>query len=148
MLNWAEIIKNSDEKNAKPPRRVLKSEEEWKQLLSDEEFRVTRNKGTERAHSSDMCSLYEPGKYACICCGTELFDSTEKFDSGTGWPSFTQPIERSHVAYIKDVSFGMVRVETTCSVCDAHLGHVFPDGPTESGLRYCINAVALKKLDQ
>ena len=148
MLNWAEIIKNSDKKNAKPPRRVLKSEEEWKQLLSDEEFRVTRNKGTERAHSSDMCSLYEPGKYACICCGTELFDSTEKFDSGTGWPSFTQPIERSHVAYIKDVSFGMVRVETTCSVCDAHLGHVFPDGPTESGLRYCINAVALKKLDQ
>jgi peptide-methionine (R)-S-oxide reductase len=148
MLNWSDIIKNSNENNVKPPRRVFKSEEEWKQLLSDEEFRVTRNKGTERAHSSDMCSLYEPGKYACVCCGTELFDSTEKFESGTGWPSFTQPIERNHVAYTKDVSFGMVRVETTCSVCDAHLGHVFPDGPTESGLRYCINAVALKKLDQ
>ena len=85
----------------------------------------------------------EPGKYACVCCKTELFDATEKFESGSGWPSFTQPIEPSHVAYHSDMSFGMVRVETTCNVCEAHLGHVFPDGPAPTGLRYCINGISL-----
>ena len=123
-----------------------KTDEEWKQILTDEEYRVTRQKGTERAHSSELCSLFEPGKYACKCCNTPLFNSAEKFDSGTGWPSFTQPIEIEHVAYTKDTSFGMVRVETTCNICDAHLGHVFPDGPSPGGLRYCINAVALQKI--
>ena len=146
MINWNDVIKYANHGNPEPPRRVEKTEAEWKEILSPEEYRVARQKGTERAHSSDMCNLFEPGKYACICCGTELFDSTVKFDSGTGWPSFTQPIELNHVAYTKDISFGMVRVETTCNVCDAHLGHVFPDGPAPSGLRYCINAVALKKI--
>ena len=146
MINWNDVIKYANHGNPEPPRRVEKTEAEWKEILSPEEYRVARQKGTERAHSSDMCNLFEPGKYACVCCGTELFDSTVKFDSGTGWPSFTQPIELNHVAYTKDVSFGMVRVETTCNVCDAHLGHVFPDGPAPSGLRYCINAVALKKI--
>lgn len=145
-INWNDVIKYANNGNPEPPRRVEKKDEEWKSILSAEEYRVARQKGTERAHSSDMCNLFEPGKYACVCCGTELFDSTVKFDSGTGWPSFTQPIELNHVAYTKDISFGMVRVETTCNVCDAHLGHVFPDGPAPSGLRYCINAVALKKI--
>jgi methionine-R-sulfoxide reductase len=95
-----------------------------------------------------MCSLFEPGLYVCLCCDTPMFDSEEKFESGTGWPSFTQPIERNSVAYHVDGSLGMSRVETTCNTCDAHLGHVFPDGPPPSGLRYCINAVSLKKVEE
>jgi peptide-methionine (R)-S-oxide reductase len=93
-----------------------------------------------------MCSLFEPGLYACVCCDTLLFDSEVKFESGTGWPSFTEPVEEPAVAYHMDTSLGMRRVETTCNTCDAHLGHVFPDGPPPSGLRYCINAAALKKV--
>ncbi|WP_040303474.1 peptide-methionine (R)-S-oxide reductase MsrB [Algoriphagus machipongonensis] len=146
MINWNDVIKYANHGNPEPPKRVEKSEEEWRSLLSPEEYRIARQKGTERAHSSEMCNIFEPGKYACVCCDTELFDSTVKFDSGTGWPSFAQPIELNHVAYTKDVSFGMIRVECTCNVCDAHLGHVFPDGPEPSGLRYCINAVSLKKV--
>lgn len=145
MLNWNDIIKFTTDGNPTPPRKVEKTEEEWMQILTAEEFRVTRKKGTERAHSSDMCSLFEPGKYNCKCCSTPLFDANEKFESGTGWPSFTEPVDISHVAYNKDTSYGMVRVETVCNVCGAHLGHVFPDGPAPSGLRYCINAVSLEK---
>lgn len=148
MINWNDVIKFANQGNPTPPKRVEKTDSEWKEVLSPEEFRVTRQKGTERAHSSEMCSLFEPGKYACVCCGTELFDANVKFESGTGWPSFTQPIDLSHVAYTKDVSFGMIRVEVTCNVCDSHLGHVFPDGPKPSGLRYCINAVSLKKVEE
>jgi len=148
MLKWMDIIRFANKGNPVPPQRVEKSEEDWRILLSPEAYRVTRNKGTERAHSSDMCSLFEPGKYACTCCKTPLFDASEKFESGSGWPSFTQPIDVSHVAYHKDWSYGMRRIETICNVCDAHLGHVFPDGPTPSGLRYCINAVALDKIQQ
>ena len=99
-------------------------------------------RGTERPFSSEMCSRFEPGRYACACCGTALFDASEKFESGTGWPSFTAPVEDAVVAYVEDRSYGM----TVCAVCDAHLGHVFPDGPQPTGLRYCINAVALEKL--
>ncbi len=146
-MDWNDVIRLANNGNLPPPRRVEKSEEEWKEVLSPEEFEVTRLKGTERAHSSDMCSLFEPGKYACKCCGTELFDSNTKFESGTGWPSFTEPLEQNHVAYHKDTSYGMVRVECTCNVCDAHLGHVFPDGPPPSGLRFCINAVSLEKIE-
>jgi peptide-methionine (R)-S-oxide reductase len=126
---------------------VEKTDAEWRELLTEEQYRVARQKGTERPHSSEMCSLFEPGKYRCVCCETPLFDSSEKFESGTGWPSFTQPIEQSNIAYHKDTSFGQIRVETICNICDAHLGHVFPDGPAPSGLRYCINAVALNKID-
>ncbi len=147
MLNWNDILKLAENGNHKPPFRVEKTAVEWKEQLSDEAFYVTRNQGTERAHSSNMCTSFEPGKYACACCKVELFDATEKFDSGTGWPSFTQPVDPTHVAYHVDRSFSMVRVETTCNVCDAHLGHVFPDGPMPSGLRYCINAVALEKIN-
>ena len=102
--------------------------------------------GTERAFSSGMCSLFQPGRYACACCGTALFDSASKFESGTGWPSFGAPVEDGVVGYHGDNSHGMIRVEATCNVCDAHLGHVFPDGPPPTGLRYCINALSLEKL--
>lgn len=147
-MNWAEVIKFASEGNLKPPRRVERSEEEWRALLSADRFRVTRLKGTERPHSSEMCSLFTPGRYACGCCGTELFDSTSKFESGTGWPSFTHPVEDSAIAHHIDSSHGMRRIETTCNICDAHLGHVFPDGPEPSGLRFCINALSLEKIVQ
>ena len=148
MLKWSDIIKIGNNANPAPDKRVEKTEEEWKQILTPEEFKVTRLKGTERPFSSEMCSLFEPGKYACVCCGTVLFDSDEKFESGTGWPSFTQPIKENAIAYHKDETYGMIRVETVCNSCDAHLGHVFQDGPKPSGLRYCMNAVALKKVKE
>ncbi len=147
MLSWINVLKFANNGNPEPDRRVEKTEEEWKALLSPEEFRITRLKGTERAHSSELCSLFEPGRYACVCCGTELFDAEEKFESGTGWPSFTQPIKENAIAYHKDRGFGMYRIETVCNTCDAHLGHVFQDGPPPSGLRYCINALAMKKVE-
>ena len=147
MLHWKDIMHFATEGNPEPDRKVVKTEEEWKAQLTEEEYRVTRQKGTERAFSSDMCSLFEPGLYQCVCCGTLLFDATEKFESGTGWPSFTQPIKGNVIAYYHDRSYGMSRVETVCNTCDAHLGHVFPDGPAPSRLRYCINAVALKKVE-
>lgn len=145
MIKWADVIHFTNKGNPIPEKRVEKTEEEWKQLLSSEEFQVTRLKGTERSFSSEMCSLFEPGIYECKCCGTLLFDASEKFESGTGWPSFTQPVKENAIAYHADKSYGMIRVEVVCNVCDAHLGHVFPDGPQPSGLRYCINAVSLTK---
>ncbi len=131
--------------NPDPPRRVEKTEAEWQEELDPEVFRITRKAGTERAFSSDMCSAFGPGKYQCACCGNDLFEGGEKFESGSGWPSFTQPIVEEAIAYRIDDSFGMRRVETVCNVCDAHLGHVFQDGPPPSGLRYCMNALALEK---
>ena len=117
-------------------------------MLTPDEYKVTRQAGTERAFSSEMCSLFEPGIYSCRCCDTLLFDASEKFESGTGWPSFTQPIAQNAIAYHLDTAYGMQRVETVCNTCDAHLGHVFPDGPAPSGLRYRMNVVALKKVGQ
>jgi peptide methionine sulfoxide reductase msrA/msrB len=146
MQNWNDVVDLARNGNPAPPSRVEKTEEKWKTLLTPEQFHVAREKGTERAHSSSMCNLFEAGQYACICCRTVLFDSTEKFQSGTGWPSFTQPVAPNVVAYHGDESHGMMRVEVTCNVCDAHLGHVFPDGPAPSGLRFCINAVSLVKV--
>lgn len=145
MLKWIDILRFANNGNLAADNRVEKTEAEWKALLSPEEFRITRQKGTERAHSSDMCELLEAGKYACACCDTPLFDSSEKFQSGTGWPSFTQPVKDNVIAYHKDKGFGMYRIETVCSTCDAHLGHVFQDGPPPSGLRFCINALSLRK---
>lgn len=142
---WSSVLQWARKGNLTPPRRVEKSEADWRRQLSVEQYRVTREKGTERAFSSEMCALFEPGRYRCVCCNTLLFDASTKFDSGTGWPSFTQPAAPGVVAYHEDLSYGMQRVETLCAVCDAHLGHVFPDGPEPSGLRYCINAVALQK---
>lgn len=147
MLKWLDIIKFANNGTPGPDKRVEKTPEEWKAILTPEQFNITRLKGTERAFSSDLCSYFEPGKYACVCCGTELFDADTKFESGTGWPSFTQPITENAVGYHKDKSLGMYRIEATCNTCDAHLGHVFPDGPKPSGLRYCMNALSLKKIE-
>lgn len=145
MLTWAEVIKFANNGNPAPDRRVEKTPEEWRAILTPEQYAITREKGTERAFSSQMCSLFEPGQYACVCCDTPMFDSETKFESGSGWPSFDQPISENAIAYHADSSHGMSRVETTCNTCDSHLGHVFPDGPEPSGLRYCMNALALKK---
>lgn len=148
MIKWADVIHFTNKGNPTPDKRVEKTEEEWKQILTPEEFQVTRLKGTERSFSSEMCSLFEPGIYECKCCGTLLFDASEKFESGTGWPSFTQPVKENAVGYHADRSHGMIRVEVTCNVCDSHLGHIFPDGPPPSGLRYCINALSLNKVKE
>ena len=148
MLKWIDVKNFAVNGNPAPDRRVEKTEDEWREILTDEEFRITRLKGTERAFSHESCQLFEPGIYSCVCCNTLLFDATEKFDSGTGWASFTQPIKENAIAYNIDGSHGMNRVETVCNTCDAHLGHVFPDGPMPSGLRYCINGVALRKKEE
>ncbi len=145
VLTWAGVLRLVRDGNPEPPRRLELGDTEWRARLTPEQFHVTRRKGTEPAHSSAMCALFEPSRYACACCGTELFDAGSKFDSRSGWPSFTQALSPDVVAYHADTSHGMQRIETTCNICDAHLGHVFPDGPAPSGLRYCINALALSK---
>jgi peptide-methionine (R)-S-oxide reductase len=148
MLKWNDVLKLGKNGNLPADQKIEKPEAEWRKLLTPEQYHVTREAGTERAFSSAMCSLFEPGLYECVCCGTLLFDASEKFESGTGWPSFTQPVKENAIAYHLDNSYGMTRVETVCNTCDAHLGHVFPDGPKPSGLRYCMNAVSLKKVKQ
>ena len=123
--------------------KVVKTDEEWQRQLSPEQFAVMRQKGTERAFTGKYWDNHESGMYRCAACGTELFGSGEKFDSGTGWPSFTAPAAADHVRTEEDNSHFMKRVEVLCSKCEAHLGHVFPDGPGASGLRYCINSASL-----
>lgn len=144
MTTWKDVINFSVKGNLVPDKRVEKTEQEWQALLSPEQYRITRLKGTERAHSGALCSIFEKGDYNCVCCNTPLFDSKIKFNSGSGWPSFTGPIKENAIKYSKDSSHGMIRVEVMCNTCDGHLGHVFPDGPEPSGLRFCINSESIK----
>lgn len=124
--------------------RLRLSEEEWRQRLTPEQFEVTRRGGTERAFTGKYNDCKDPGVYRCVCCDAPLYDSETKYDSGSGWPSFWQPVSEDAVRYEEDRSLGMRRTEVLCARCDAHLGHVFPDGPPPTGIRHCINSVALR----
>jgi peptide-methionine (R)-S-oxide reductase len=138
------IVSPGPARAAVPVRKMVHSDSEWRAILSDAEFEVTRRKGTEPPYASPYWNNHETGIYRCVCCGNALFRSEEKFESGTGWPSFWAPLAEQNVRTMSDYSLGMQRTEVECAKCDAHLGHVFEDGPEPTGLRYCINGIALR----
>jgi peptide-methionine (R)-S-oxide reductase len=143
-VNIVEFSDSGERKDVVHVPKIVKSESEWRQQLSSGAYTVTRQDGTEMAFTGQYWNNHDPGLYRCICCDTALFNGNTKFDSGTGWPSFWQPVAPENVEETRDSSFGMVRTAVACRRCDAHLGHVFEDGPRPTGLRYCINSVSLK----
>ncbi len=128
--------------------KTIRSKKQWRERLTVEQFHICREGGTETPFSGQYCHYSTPGKYVCVCCGALLFSSAAKFDSGSGWPSFYQPYDSKDLREEQDFSHGVVRTEVRCGRCDAHLGHVFPDGPAPTGLRYCINSVALNLIEK
>jgi peptide-methionine (R)-S-oxide reductase len=142
--SWAQQSQGNNRSKAKGVKKVTKTDAEWKQILTPEQYQITREKGTERPFSSPLNDIHEKGTFVCVACGLPLFSSKAKFDSGSGWPSFYEPIEKENVREETDKSLWAVRTEVLCARCDAHLGHVFDDGPNPTGLRYCMNGVALK----
>jgi peptide-methionine (R)-S-oxide reductase len=142
--SWGQQRTGNNRSKAKGVEKVTKTDAEWKQILTPEQYQITREKGTERPFSSPLNNIHEKGTFECVACGLPLFSSKAKFDSGSGWPSFYEPIEKENVREETDRSLWAVRTEVLCARCDAHLGHVFDDGPNPTGLRYCMNGVALK----
>jgi peptide-methionine (R)-S-oxide reductase len=143
MLHWIDVLKFAKYSNPEPPHRVDKPEAEWQAQLTPEQFRVLRQQGTESPYRNAYCRSYEPGMYECAGCDSLLFDSATKYHAMSGWPSFTQPVAKNAIRYAFDDSHHMQRIEACCNVCGGHLGHVFPDGPEPSGLRYCMNSASL-----
>lgn len=145
MLRWIDVLYYARYANPEPTRRLDKTEEEWKNLLSPAQYHVMREKGTERAFRNAYCRSSEPGVYVCRGCGSPLFNAEEKNQKLSGWPSFRQPVSRGSMKYHFDDSHGMKRIEVACNVCDGHLGHVFPEGSEPAALRYCINSESMER---